>query len=41
MKLLLKRVIQTTESTLPDHWRKDQFWRGDNLWRDHAASDVT
>jgi 3-hydroxy-9,10-secoandrosta-1,3,5(10)-triene-9,17-dione monooxygenase reductase component len=41
MKLLIKRVIETTASTLPEHWRQDRFWRGDNLWRERTASDVT
>lgn len=40
MKLLLKRVIQTTASSLPEHWHKDQFWRPDNLWRDRSAPDA-
>ncbi|HZZ09611.1 MAG TPA: flavin reductase family protein [Paraburkholderia sp.] len=40
MKLLLKRVIETTASTLPEHWHKDQFWRPDNLWRDRTAPDA-
>jgi 3-hydroxy-9,10-secoandrosta-1,3,5(10)-triene-9,17-dione monooxygenase reductase component len=40
MKLLLKRVIQTTASALPEHWHKEQFWRPDNLWRDRASPDA-
>ncbi|CAE6753602.1 p-hydroxyphenylacetate 3-hydroxylase, reductase component [Paraburkholderia domus] len=40
MKLLLKRVIQTTASSLPEHWHKDQFWRPDNLWRDRSPPDA-
>lgn len=34
MKLLLQRVIRSSETHLPDHWRKEHFWRGDNLWQD-------
>ncbi|SCU90741.1 conserved hypothetical protein [Cupriavidus necator] len=41
MKLLLRRVIQTTASMLPDHWQKDQFWRGNHLWTEPEPSDVS
>ncbi|SAK51074.1 flavin reductase domain-containing protein [Caballeronia arationis] len=40
LKLLLKRVIESTTAALPDHWRRDQFWRDEHLWRDPVASDA-
>jgi 3-hydroxy-9,10-secoandrosta-1,3,5(10)-triene-9,17-dione monooxygenase reductase component len=40
LKLLLRRLIGSTESALPDHWRRDQFWRGNNLWRTPVPSDA-
>ncbi|WP_213959798.1 MULTISPECIES: flavin reductase [unclassified Variovorax] len=39
LKLLLKRVIQSTSSGLPSHWRKEHFWRENNLWRDEVAAN--
>jgi 3-hydroxy-9,10-secoandrosta-1,3,5(10)-triene-9,17-dione monooxygenase reductase component len=40
LKLLLRRVIESTTAALPDHWRRDQFWREEHLWRDPVASDA-
>jgi 3-hydroxy-9,10-secoandrosta-1,3,5(10)-triene-9,17-dione monooxygenase reductase component len=41
MTLLLKRVIRSTASALPDHWQRDHFWRGQSLWRDAVTTDAT
>ena len=40
MKLLLKRIVRSSEGALPDHWRKDQFWRGNNLWHNPRCQDA-
>jgi len=32
-KIILGRIIQHTETALPEHWRKDNFWRENNLWQ--------
>jgi len=38
LKLLLKRVIRSTGSGLPEHWRKESFWRENNIWREEAQA---
>lgn len=32
-KIMLGRIIQHTETALPEHWRKGNFWRENNLWQ--------
>ena len=33
LKLLLKRVIETSAADLPDSWRKENIWRDDSILR--------
>ena len=33
LKLLLKRVIETSAADLPDSWRKENIWRNDSILR--------
>jgi 3-hydroxy-9,10-secoandrosta-1,3,5(10)-triene-9,17-dione monooxygenase reductase component len=40
MTLLLKRLIRSSASELPDHWRKERFWQESSLWRDRGLSKV-
>jgi 3-hydroxy-9,10-secoandrosta-1,3,5(10)-triene-9,17-dione monooxygenase reductase component len=37
LKLLLKRVIDTSAADLPDSWRKESMWREDSILREQAA----
>jgi 3-hydroxy-9,10-secoandrosta-1,3,5(10)-triene-9,17-dione monooxygenase reductase component len=32
LKMLLKRVIRSTGSELPEYWRKENFWRDNHIW---------
>ena len=38
LKLLLKRVIETSSAGLPDSWRKENIWRKDSIL-DKQATD--
>ena len=37
LKLLLKRVIETSAADLPDSWRKENIWREDSILHKQAT----
>ncbi len=39
LKLLLKRVIETSAADLPDSWRKENIWREDNILHKLQGTD--
>lgn len=39
LKLLLKRVIRSTATGVPAHWRKEHFWRENNIWQEKAKAE--
>jgi len=41
LKLLLKRVIETSAAGLPDSWRKENIWREDNILHKQATDSST
>ena len=38
LKMLLKRIIHTTGSGIPGHWRRENFWLDNNMWKNRSRS---
>lgn len=41
LKLLIGRVIKSTEDQLPPHWRKENIWQENNIWQQGKMAGPT